>query len=98
MQIELQQHRLQTRKTKFFIADAVLLPSFPTTYTLPLPVTARQYVRYCIKNKKAQVKVFLIFPFSEHTGSKACLLFLADNRFLRETGEQVQHYVRNAQL
>jgi len=98
MQIELQQHRLQTRKTKFFIADAVLLPSFPTTYILSLPVIARQYAHYCIKNKKAQVKAFLIFPFSEHTASKACFLFLVDNRFLRETVEQVQHYVRNPQL
>lgn len=31
MQIELQQHHLQTRKTKFLIADAIFLPSFSTS-------------------------------------------------------------------
>lgn len=109
MQIELQQHRLQTRKTKFFIADAVLLPSFSTSYILPLPVIAREYAHYCNFKEKAQVNVFLIFPFSEPTRSKACLIkslvslpreiiIPAPKWYLREIGWQVQYNVRNPQL
>lgn len=96
MQIELQQHRLQTRKTKFLRADAIFLQAFPHLH--PFCTCDYNDEHNLEQLKKKQANVFLIFPFSEPTGSKAFSPFLADNRYLRETGWQVQYNVTNSQL
>lgn len=62
MQIELQQHRLQTRKTKFLLADAGFLPRLSTSYIPFLPViTMMSIILSNLKRKKSSKQRFSVF-------------------------------------
>lgn len=67
MQIELQQHRLQSRKTKFLLADCLLAfpPRISTSYIPSLPVITMMSIilSNLEKKKKAASKGFPYFSF-----------------------------------
>lgn len=68
MQIELQQHRLQTRKTKFLLTDAIFLPRLSTPYIPFLPLITMSIIlrnsKYLKKKKKSSKQRFSLFFLS----------------------------------